>query len=393
MQYSFPKNFIWGTSTAATQIETASNNAWNGLKAKDGYIFNRTTDHEKRREEDAEWISKVGNAYRLSLDWSRLQTAANAPFEKEVVKEYRDFIELLKSKGLYIMLVAHHFTNPNWFDAAGHWYGKQSINHFTNYVEQLVSHFGDLVDNWNTFNEPGVYLTNGFLTGVFPPQKHNPFQLYKALKNMEIANIKAVDAIKAQYPNVPIGISKNTVCFYGRNRLSKPPAQLMNWFFNKYIAQHFIKPLDYLGVSYYARIGLDPLPITYIDTPEKIKKLGIAHDGMWEYYPEGMGEHLDYFWEKYKKPIYITESGICTNDSNQRILSIKHYLQQLHERINAGMDIRGYFHWSTMDNFEWNIGPTYRFGLIKVDFENGTYDRSLKPCGEFYQKVIANNGF
>lgn len=395
MQHKFPKDFIWGTSTASSQIETASNHAWKGLKAQDGYTFLRTTDHEKRREEDAGYISKLGNAYRLSLDWSRLQTAPNAPFEKTVIKEYRDFLSLLKEKGTYIMLVAHHFTNPLWFDNAGHWWGKDAVKYFSNYVEQLVEHFGDLVNNWNTFNEPGVYLTNGFLTGNFPPHKKMAIRLMvKSMNNMAAANVAAVKIIKKSYPKIPIGISKNTVNFYGRNLLGKAPAALMNWFFNRYVAERFIDPLDYFGISYYARIGFDPSPITFIDTPEKIKQLGLPHDGMWEYYPEAMGDFIRYFWKKYKKPFIITESGVCTEDSNFRIQSIKHYLGQLHDLINKeDIDIKGYFHWSLMDNFEWNIGPTFRFGLVHVDFENETYNRTMKPCGEFYQKVVKGNGF
>jgi len=291
------------------------------------------------------------------------------------------------------MLVAHHFTNPNWFDEKGHWWSAKSVEFFEHYVAQLVEHFGDLVDNWNTFNEPAVYLVNGMLIGNFPPFKNDPVFMYRSLKNMARANEKAVAIIKESFPDVPVGISKNTVCFYGRNALGKLPANLMDRFFNKYVCDQFIEPLDYLGVSYYAKIGFDPLPITFIDTPAKLLKLGLPHDGMWEYYPEGMGEHLDYFWDKYKKPIIITESGICTNDSEDRIESIKDYLSGLHQRIENGMDIRGYFHWSTMDNFEWNLGPTFRFGLIKVDFEDGSFDRTLKPCGSFYQEVIRNNGF
>jgi len=393
MQYKFPDNFIWGTSTASTQIETASNHAWKGLQAKDGYTFLRTSDHEKRREEDIGYICQLGNAYRLSLDWSRLQLSPCAPFEPAVIEEYRDFLQSLKLKGMYIMLVAHHFTNPNWFDVAGNWWNPRSVSYYLNYVEQLVKHFGDLVNNWNTFNEPAVYLVNGFLIGNFPPYKKNMPLMLKSLKNLAKANTLAVDLIKGNYPDVPVGISKNTVNFYGRNLAGKLPAALGNWFFNRYVADKFIEPLDYFGMSYYARIGLDPKPITNIDTPEKIQALGLPHDKMWEYYPEGMGNFIEYFWKKYKKPIIITESGICTDDSNLRINSTKHYLQQLHELINDGVDIKGYFHWTTMDNFEWNIGPTYRFGLVKVDFENKTFDRTMKPCGEFYSQVVKNNGF
>ena len=158
MDLLFPKDFIWGTSTAAYQIETAFEHDWRGVKSIDGHVFERTADHELHRAEDLAYIAQLGNAYRMSLDWSRLQRQANGKFDAEVVKEYRSFLAKLKARNIYIMMVLHHFTNPLWFVQNGSWENSANIPVFLNYVEQMVDNFGDLVDNWNTFNEPDVTL-------------------------------------------------------------------------------------------------------------------------------------------------------------------------------------------------------------------------------------------
>lgn len=138
-------------------------------------------------------------------------------------------------------------------------------------------------------------------------------------------------------------------------------------------------------MSYYARISHDPFPITYLLTPEKIKALGKQHDDMWEYYPQGIKQCIQRYWNQYKKPIIITENGICTNDDNKRLGAIRDYLTLIHEAIQEGVDVRGYYYWSTWDNFEWSLGPTYRFGLYGCDLESK--ERVRKPSADLYSKI------
>ncbi|OWY24779.1 glycoside hydrolase family 1 protein [Sphingobacteriales bacterium UPWRP_1] len=387
---TFPPGFIWGTSTAAAQIETAYNHDWLNVKSKDGHTFNRTSDHELHRDEDVGYITALGNAYRMSVAWWRLQPEPFAKFDKQVVAEYRSFIAKLKARNTYIMMVLHHFTNPLWFVREGSWENGNTVPMFLDYVQQMIDNFGDLVNNWNTFNEPAVYLFNSRLQGAFPPFKKSLPAFYKALKNMSRAHRLSVPLIKAAYPNVPVGISKNAVIFAPQNLLGWLPAKLADKLFMEYVADHFIDGCDYWGMSYYAKIRLTPFPVSEVDTPGKLDKMRLPHDKMWEYYPVGMKESVLRYHKRYGKPIFITESGICTENSDVRIASIKDYLTLLHQCIQEGVDLKGYFHWSTIDNFEWNLGPTYRFGLVQVDFETGK--RTMKKCGEFYRKVVQNNG-
>ncbi len=391
MLLRFPDQFIWGTSTAAAQIETPFEHEWKGVKSRDGYVFNRTCDHELRRDEDIEYITALGNAYRMGFDWSRLQKAPLAPFDKAVVEEYRDFMKKLKARGTYLMLVIHHFSNPIWFAKEGGWENAKTIDYFIDFTRQIIQYFGDLADNWNTFNEPGVYITNAYVLGNFPPQKKSYITARKVLKNMAKAHVKAVRLLKIAYPDIPVGISKNCVIFKSEHPLGYLPARFADHFFMNTVADHFVIPeLDYFGMSYYAKIPFIPQPITEIDNPGKLAEMGRAHDMMWEYYPQGMEECMMRYWKKYKKPMMITESGISTNDCDVRIAGIKDYLKHIHNCIQNGVEVLGYFHWSTMDNFEWNLGPTYRFGLVHVDFE--TCERTMKRSGAFYQQVIAQNG-
>ncbi len=391
MEIQFPEDFIWGTSTAAAQIETASDHEWNGVESKDGYVFRRTIDHELRRDEDLGYICMFGEMYRMGVDWARLQPRPLAPLDPVVVKEYRDFMLALKANGMQIMFVVHHFTNPNWFASLGSWRRENNVKFFVDFGEKVAAAFGDLVDNWNTFNEPGVYCFNAFLTGVFPPFEKNYNTMRKVLKHLGMAHHALFPILKRYTPDIPIGISKNCVSFYGLNPLGKPIAKVADKHFMEMVADTFATQLDYLGLSYYARIGFDPRPVTEIDRPGKLKKMGRRHDKMWEYYPQGLKDSLLRFYERYGLPMMITENGICSEDCDERIESIKDYLRLIHECIHEGVDIRGYMHWSTFDNFEWNLGPTYQFGLVQVDMHS--MERRLKKSGEFYIDVCTRNGF
>lgn len=391
MNLQFPNNFIWGTSTAAAQIETAYDHEWKGLKARDGAVFNRTADHELRRTEDLKFIIELGKAYRMSLDWSRLQRQPFAPFAPDVVEEYTAFFEALKANNIYIMLVLHHFTNPNWFALQGNWTNKRTIPMFVDYVQQVLKHFGKYVNNFNTFNEPQAYAFSAFLMGNFPPHKKSIWATKSVINNMSAAHKIVVPIIKQHCPNALIGISNNTAYFKAYNALGFVPEKLLNYVYNNYVADQFNEGTDYTGISYYAKIGLKHYALTELDKPGELDKLGKPHDKMWEYYPEGMGLNIDNYWKRYGKPIMVTESGICTDDCDVRINSIKDYLQVIYKRISSGVPILGYFHWSTIDNFEWNLGNSYRFGLVHVDFKTG--ERTMKKSGEFYKQLVQNNGF
>ncbi|MCB0489978.1 MAG: family 1 glycosylhydrolase [Cyclobacteriaceae bacterium] len=390
MVYVFPNDFAFGTSTAAAQIETAFEHDWQGVKSLDGYIFDRTTDHELRVREDAGIIASLAPHYRMGFLWSKLQRKPFDKLDEETVAHYMQFILDLRSRGVEIMMVLHHFTNPTWFAEMGSWEKEENIPVFVDYCTKVIDEFGEHVTFWNTFNEPNVYASYGWITGFFPPFKNNPYLAGKAVKNMGKAHNQVYDIIKSKFPPHPVGISHNAVVFDSENVLGWFPANLSDWWFMEYVPSHFEKS-DFFGMSYYARVTHDPMPITYIQTPEKIKKLGVPHDDMWEYHPEGLRTCIDRYWKKYKKPIIITENGVCDASDDLRQRAILDYAKVLHEALKDGIDIRGYYWWSTWDNFEWHLGPTKRFGLYACDLE--TKDRTKRKSADTFSRLAHYKSF
>lgn len=384
MLLHFPNDFFWGTSTSAAQIETASSHNWKGIKSRDGHIFDRTSDHEKRRDEDVDHIARFGTVYRCSVDWARLQTEPLGKFHHNVVEEYQQFFKKLKEKGMKIMFVLHHFTNPQWFEAKGGWLYEENARYYSDFVKKCINNFGNYVSYWNTFNEPNVYALQAYWQGKFPPFNKSFRKANEVLQNMGIAHQAAYTMLKVYNKAIPVGISLNTCHFSAQNFLGIVPARFMDWWFHSQSAAHF-DMCDFWGISYYAHIPFDPQPITELDTPHKLDKLGLPHDKMWAYKPDGLLPVLRWIHKKYQKHIIITENGICTEDSSQRIQAIKDYLKVIQEAIREGIYIEGYIHWSTFDNFEWDLGPTYQFGLLKVD--PISKDRIDTEAARFYEQV------
>lgn len=385
----FPDNFIWGSSTAAYQIEKAGDHDWKGVLSKDGSVFDNCSMHDSHRDEDLELICQVSNGYRMSHDWSKLQKAPFAEFDQHEVEQYLKFMQELKNRGMHIMLVLHHFTHPIWFVKAGLWTKDDNYKMWVDFAKKSVDTFGHLVDTWNTFNEPNVYVSNAFLTGEFPPfQKGRLFKARKTLKAMEKAHNEVYDYIHKKFPKAMVGISHNTVKFVGEVFPGKIIAKIFDYWFMEYCHKHFQK-VDFQGLSYYARMSFRPLPLDNMNHTEQLKKLGRRTDLMWEYEPRGFYEVFNRYYKQNGRPIIITESGICTHDPQRRIESIKEYLSLVHQAQQEGIKILGYFHWSTIDNHEWNIGLYYRFGLVSVNFETG--ERTMTDAGRFMKKVATEN--
>lgn len=384
MRLQFPNDFIFGTSTAAAQIETAFAHDWQGVIAKDGERFDRTTDHEIRWKEDADLIAHLAPWYRMGLMWSKLQRGPGKKLHKKSCAEYHRFLKRLRKRNVRIMMVLHHFTNPVWFANLGGWEKKENVDLWLDFCAKVVEEFGEYADIWNTFNEPNVYASYGWVTGFFPPFKKNPYLAATVVQNLGRAHNKAYRLLKKHFPQKPVGISHNAAILSAENPLGWVTAGLADWWFMDFIPSHFER-VDFFGISYYARIGHDPLPITFVETPEKMKKLGRPHDDMWEYYPAGLRECLGRYWKKYKKPFIITENGVADSRDVLRSKAIADYASVVHQAMADGIDIRGYFWWSTWDNFEWHLGPSCKFGLYACDWE--TKDRTPRPSAELFRKL------
>ncbi len=388
MRLKFPKGFLWGTSTSAFQVETPFDHDFKGHVSPDGSVLERTIDHELNFSEDAKLISFLGNAYRGGLAWDRLQREPKGQLDTKTVEEYRTFLGTLKDNGVHVMLVLHHFANPRWFANKGGWLSEESSDIFGDYAAKVANEFHDIVGSWNTINEPTVYSTSAYMFGLFPPYEKNPLKTLRVVRNMSSAHLAAYDKIKAKSDGM-IGISNNTMFFDGVGVLGKAIANAARSFYLDFIPSKF-EQVDFVGISYYGIVPCIPLPTMEILSPGKLDKRGYLHDKMYGIYPVGLKTIISYFSEKYPgKPIIITENGFCTDDDNERKLWLNLYLVQLHEAIQEGLPIKGYFHWSTFDNWELAWGLKYRFGLVDINPE--TKERTIKSSGKFYSQIAKTN--
>jgi beta-glucosidase len=384
MKLTFPDSFHFGTSTSAYQIETAVGHDWSGIKARDGHIFQRTTDHEKRFSEDIRIISSLAPHYRMGLMWSKLQREPLAGFDPAAKAYYHQLLSGLKEQNVSIMMVLHHFGNPLWFAKAGGWSVQKNVPLWCDYARRVIDEFGKYVSCWNTFNEPNLYATLAYLLGEFPPYKKSMYASRKVIGNMGKAHDIIYDYLKSQDAGKPVGISHNCAVFVPQNVLGQMTSSFADLWYMDFMPKHFMRS-DFFGISYYARVAFDPFPVTQLYTPQKMIRFRKEHDDIWEYYPQGLYECIERYWTRFGKPIIVAENGICTNDDTKRVTALKDYMKELHRALTKKMDVRGYYHWSTWDNFEWTLGPSYRFGLYECDPES--MERKKKPSADVYSKL------
>ncbi len=388
MTLEFPPDFLWGTSTAAGTIETASDHNFRGIKAKDGHLFQRTTDHERRRMKDVDHIARFGQVYRCSVDWARLQAQPYAAFNKTVVDEYRDFFQALNGRGMKIMLVLHHYTHPMWFEDAGGWAWESNLEIFYDYSARIMEAFGDLVFAWNTFNEPNAYALYAYHQGKWPPYEKSLPKASRVMGNMARAHVHVYKRLKEKFPTSDVGYSLNTVFAEGRGFKGQTAAKLFDWWYYKRAIKLF-EPTDFVGISYYTHLIFAPDPIDVVNHPDQVKALGLPHDQMWVLKPEGLAYNIQRAHADTSKPIWVTENGVSTGDSEERISLLTKYLQGVYGCIREGIPLKGYIHWSTWDNFEWHLGPRYQFGLLRLNL--ATLDRENTPAADWYEALCQQN--
>jgi beta-glucosidase len=233
----------------------------------------------------------------------------------------------------------------------------------------------------------------------FPPKKFNPFARNIALSNMSIAHSLIYDYIKDRYPAIPVGISHAHMIVELLNKKALISRMLKNFFDfieHEHVHEYLIRKgqkVDYIGFSYYGRILFEGFPLLAYNKKgrERMDELGIPHDDMWELYPEGIYKMIRFFYEKYKKPVLITENGTCTNDDSIRKKSLFNHLKYVKKACAEKIPVLGYFHWSTFDNYELAHGPSRRFGLTSVDFSSPKFTREVKDSGHYYHKIVKSN--
>ena len=408
---AFPKDFMWGVATASHQIEGGNTNNWSAFepRSKSQQLSGDACDHWNRREEDVTLIKELGvSHYRFSIEWSRIEPQ-EGQFDSEAIQWYSDLVDELLIQGIQPMVTLHHFTQPLWWDERGGFEKEENIAGWVNFCSMMFEHLSDRVEWWCTINEPAVYATMGYVLGEFPPGVRSFKRVRKVSLNLMRAHAQCYRTLKGMKngEKCQIGLVKNINIFdpYRRwNPLHWMQAKILDGMFNrcwlKGLRTGKFKPpsaliskrieglrgsSDFIGVNYYTHLLTTPFMPTKVEIDPLIRPWEQRTDFRYPMYAEGLRRAFDMV-TNLKIPIYVTENGVADDDDDMRPEHIRRHLLITSEAIADGIDVRGFYHWSLMDNFEWAEGYDQRFGLYHVDFE--TKERTLKQSGHEYAAIV-----
>ena len=447
----FAKDFVWGAATSSYQIEGTGRdsgkgqNIWDVFTKEPGRVYeghtgDRACDHYHRFREDVAYMKELGlKGYRFSIDWSRVLPEGTGKVNEKGIDFYNALIDELLEQGIEPYITLYHWELPYEIYKRGGWMNPEIVEWFGQYARLVAERFSDRVKYFFTLNEPQCFVGLGFLQGCHAPGVKAPLRdTFEMAHNALKAHGRAVQMLRAYgKQNVQIGYAPTSGMCYpeketpkdieaARKALFALPDDLSNWTWNvswwsdpvilgKYPEEGMKKyekylpvitdedmklisqPIDFYGQNIYngrcIRMGTDGRP-EEVRRPAGFPKTATN----WPVTPEALYWGPKFLYERYRKPIYITENGMACHDTvsqdgkvhdPNRIDFLARYLKNL-KRAAEEIDIRGYFQWSLMDNFEWDKGYAERFGIIYVDFE--TQERIWKDSAYWYRDLIRRNG-
>ena len=438
----FPADFLWGAATSAYQIEGspladgAGPSIWHEFahtpgRTCDGDTGDVACDHYRCYRDDVALMGKLGlNAYRFSISWSRVLPEGRGRVNLSGLGFYERLVDALLEQGIQPMLTLYHWDLPAALDRLGGWLNPDSAYWFADYAQLLFRALDDRVKLWVTLNEPWVVVDGGYLHGVLAPGQRNVFAAPRASHHLLRAHAAAVQAYRAAGRH-QIGLVVNLEPKYPATETTEDLAATMRadaYWNRQYLDPVFLgayppelreifgmawpafpaadldfirQPLDFLGVNYYSRQVVRNDPQDWPLQAARVRQPQQTYTSLdWEVYPQGLTDLLEWVAHRYGPlPLYITENGAAFYDPphatgwvddplRQRYL--RDHLRAALEARQKGVDLRGYFAWSLLDNFEWAHGYSPRFGLVHVDY--ATQQRTIKASGRFYAKVIHSQG-
>lgn len=376
---SYPKSdFMFGTSTAAHQVEGGLENNWSRWSRNNDDTQNagEAVDHYNRFKEDYDMAKELNNnAHRLSISWSRVMPTKDT-INKDELQHYKNRIKYLKKLGIEPIVSLWHFSHPKWFMDEGGWVSGP-INKFYDFVRTTVKYLSDEVNIWITLNEPQGFATVSYLAGIWPNYKNGVVPYLRAERNMSNVIKKSKEIIEEYVEEPYVGSALSYINIKSDNTLLGPIAKMIG---NKLANYRFIdkikESLDFIGINYYfnREVGLDG-----INQPSGDKKNTPP-------FPNRLEEVLLDCWNRYNIPMIITETGTATG--HKREWYVKESIKSTIRAANSGVPIHGYLYWTLLDCYEWHSGWDLNFGLISVDRDNQS--RHITEAGNVLSR-IANN--
>lgn len=437
----FPEGFVFGAATSSYQIEGAWNedgkgeSIWDRFAHTPGTIEDGSTgdvacDHVRRWHEDVRLMADLGlDAYRFSISWPRVLPYGTGEINEAGLAFYDRLVDGLLENGIRPFVTLYHWDLPQALQDLGGWPTRDTAKAFCEYADVVSRRLGDRVKDWITLNEPFVSAVVGYWEGRHAPGHEDPVEMAAAIHHLLLAHGMAVPIIRANAPDVLVGITNvhqplhpASESEYDRRIVEEYDGLLNRTFLDPLVGRGYPEivpfdrsliddavlpddldaiatPLDFLGVNYYTRrVERNP----HVAEPENLPQTVFESDERtemdWEVYPKGLREIFERLHRDYAFPLYyITENGAAYPDGevidgrvqdDDRISYYRRHLRQVGRILDSGIPVRGYFAWSLMDNFEWSYGFAKRFGLIHVDFEDGT--RTPKASFDWYRDLISS---
>ncbi len=421
----FPEHFLWGAATSAHQVEGGNrHNDWWRFeqlpgKIAGGDVSGPACRHYERFDDDFALAAADGhNAHRLSLEWSRLEPERGR-YDAVEVAHYHAVLASLKRHGLLPLVTLHHFTNPLWNADRGGWENRETVDRFCEYVRFCAREYGGEVDWWCTVNEPEVYAFRGWSEGVWPPAKRDDSAALAVIAHQLEAHGRAYRILHQEDRADADGDGRPAMVGFAKHHpqleaarawfpLDRLRAHLENRVFNDAVEEAAVtghvdlwipgakrirrrvaeleRSLDYLGLNYYTR-----WMVRMFAAEAHVTRRGApVTDLKWEIYPRGFEEALVRVG-RLGVPVLVTENGFADAKDVLRPRALVEHLLHLGRALQRGVEVRGYFHWSLLDNFEWADGYGPRFGLYRVDFGDPERSRARTRSADLYARIVRAN--
>lgn len=408
-QIRFPKKFMWGAGVSAHQVDGDTHNQWTEWELEQAktraaqalyqygdlavwkdiarlaqnpanYVSASASGHLRRYKDDLKLLKKIGlDSFRFSVEWSRLEPE-EGQWDEAAVEHYRQYFAYLKQLGVTPIVTLFHFTVPVWFAKRGGFAKQRNLLYFERFACKVLDEYGPYLKWIITVNEPTIYAREGYLHGTWPPGVRSKWQAWRVLENLLLTHRHIAKLVHAKSRRLKVSIAHHISYVYPGDDawLTRTSSGIINQLSNHYALLRTARSSDFIGVNYYASRRVYGYRIHNPDL--RLSDMG------WDMQPGDLRYVLDELWDRYKKPILITENGLADAADEHRGWWLKETVNAMAEAMEDGVDLLGYIHWSLLDNFEWSHGRWPRFGLIAVDYR--TMERMIRPSARALARII-----